>query len=488
VLRLQAENDQLRARLISAERSTARALSRATRLSRVISVLGLLTDVDEVLGRATTEVSELFAADVSLIWLDGHGTGPAGSWGLGPQDSSSELLVPESVLAMTADNVTLAGAAATLPLPQPLHAYGPAHAAWVRLSNREGQLGTLLLVRRADHPFDPGDLLELRAVSTRIALAIDNGRLHHRSQERLQQLQRLYELTSRLAGMLELQEVAGALAAIFSEELPVSGAAVRIDTPGHPSLSAALGPLQNGVAGSAAPSSESLTVPLSLVAPAVGTISVSGWDPANAEARTLLAHLVDLADLVVGKALLFDATRTQAQYDPLTGIANRALLMDRLGHAVDLARRSRSLLALIFIDLDRFKQVNDTLGHGVGDQLLLTVARRIEDAVRSGDTVARLGGDEFVVLCESVTSPDDVTALVGRITNAIHSPCILEGHELTPAASIGAADTVACGYDAATLLERADTAMYLHKAERRTDSPTRAQSGDGGGGGPRSAN
>ena len=470
VLRLRAENDQLRARLISAERSTARALARATRLSRVISVLGLLTDVDEVLGRATTEVSELFAADLSLIWLDGHGTGPAGTWGLGPQDSSSELLVPESVLAMTADNVTLAGAAATLPLPAPILAYGPAHAAWVRLSNREGQLGTLLLVRRADHPFEPGDLLELRAVSTRIALAIDNGRLHRRSQDRLQQLQRLYELTSRLAGMLELHEVAGALAAIFSEELPVTGAAVRINYPGHPGLSATLGRL--AIEGpTAVPSPESLTVPLSLVAPAVGTISVTGWDPADTEARTLLAHLVDLADLVVGKALLFDATRTQAQYDPLTGIANRALLMDRLGHAVDLARRNRSLLAIIFIDLDRFKDVNDTLGHGVGDQLLVTVAQRIQAAVRSGDTVARLGGDEFVVLCESVTNPDDVQDLVRRIATAIHSLCTLDGHDLMPAASIGAAHTLACGYDAATLFERADTAMYLDKAERRADRP-----------------
>jgi diguanylate cyclase (GGDEF)-like protein len=464
---MQAENDRLRARLIAAERGTARALARATRLAQVISVLGQLTDVDEVLGRTTTEVSELFAADVALIWLDGHGTGPAATWGLGPQDRASDFLVPEPVLAMSADTGTLAGPAATLPLPEPIHVYGPAHAAWVRLSNREGQLGTLLLVRREDNSFDAGDLLELRAVSTRVALAIDNGRLHRRSQERLQQLQRLYELTSRLAGMLELREVADALAAIFSAELPVTGAAIRIDSPGHPGFSATVGRLAHDPATSALPSPGSLTVPLSLVAPAAGTISVTGWDPANTEARTLLAHLVDLADLVVGKALLFDATRTQAQYDPLTGIANRALLIDRVGHAVDLARRSGSLLALVFIDLDRFKHVNDTLGHGVGDQLLVTVARRLKEAVRAGDTVARLGGDEFVVLCESVTSPDDIQVLVRRITKAIHRPCILDGHRLVPAASLGVADTEVCGYDVAQLFERADTAMYLHKAGRR---------------------
>ena len=129
----------------------------------------------------------------------------------------------------------------------------------------------------------------------------------------------------------------------------------------------------------------------------------------------------------------------QAFHDALTGLPNRALLNDRLGHAVDRARRVGDLTALLFLDLDRFKLVNDSMGHEAGDQLLVEVGRRLEQAVRAGDTVARLGGDEFVVLVESVSETDEVIALAERIGAVVAAPIQLPQGMVTVTASIGIA-------------------------------------------------
>ena len=122
-----------------------------------------------------------------------------------------------------------------------------------------------------------------------------------------------------------------------------------------------------------------------------------------------------------------DQFRHGALHDPLTGLPNRVLLQQRLEHAAQRARRSHTNAAVLFVDLDRFKQVNDTHGHQVGDELLLAVAQRLTGLVRPGDTLARVSGDEFVFLCEDLTRPSDVEALARRVDEAFAEPFVLEG-------------------------------------------------------------
>jgi diguanylate cyclase (GGDEF)-like protein/PAS domain S-box-containing protein len=155
----------------------------------------------------------------------------------------------------------------------------------------------------------------------------------------------------------------------------------------------------------------------------------------------------------------------QAFHDSLTGLPNRALLADRLGHAVERARRVGDLTALLFLDLDRFKLVNDSMGHEAGDLLLVEVAQRLEQAVRTGDSVARLGGDEFVVLVESVSETDEVSALAERIGSVVAAPIQLPQGMVTVTASIGIAYDSGRGPE--HLLRDADTALYRAKEKGR---------------------
>ncbi|HVC13451.1 MAG TPA: EAL domain-containing protein [Acidimicrobiales bacterium] len=153
----------------------------------------------------------------------------------------------------------------------------------------------------------------------------------------------------------------------------------------------------------------------------------------------------------------------QALHDPLTGLANRVLLLDRLEHALESAARRPTGAAVLFMDLDYFKAVNDASGHSAGDQLLLGVARRLQAAVRPNDTIARLGGDEFVVLCEDLGDPvEESVAVAQRIAERFEDPFMVGDREIVVAASIGVAPA---GRDdtADALLGRADHAMYRAK-------------------------
>jgi diguanylate cyclase (GGDEF)-like protein/PAS domain S-box-containing protein len=160
----------------------------------------------------------------------------------------------------------------------------------------------------------------------------------------------------------------------------------------------------------------------------------------------------------------------QAFHDPLTDLANRALFMDRLERARSRARRQGSTLAVLFLDLDNFKVVNDSLGHGVGDELLIAVSQRIRNCLRLEDTLARLSGDEFAILVEDVTSPDDVRQLAGRIEDRFHQPFTVGPHELFASASIGMVLKAPGQEDAGDLLREADQAMYAAKAHGKARS------------------
>jgi diguanylate cyclase (GGDEF)-like protein/PAS domain S-box-containing protein len=154
-----------------------------------------------------------------------------------------------------------------------------------------------------------------------------------------------------------------------------------------------------------------------------------------------------------------------ANHDTLTGLPNRHLLLDRMQNAITLARRTNETVALMFLDLDNFKWVNDALGHESGDQLLIAVAARLRETVRVSDTVARLGGDEFVVLFTQIDSDVELAQIASKIIAAVAKPLELAGHDFHVTTSMGIGMYPNDGEDAATLLKHADTAMYVAKSD-----------------------
>ncbi|MEW8563794.1 MAG: EAL domain-containing protein, partial [Candidatus Thiodiazotropha sp.] len=157
----------------------------------------------------------------------------------------------------------------------------------------------------------------------------------------------------------------------------------------------------------------------------------------------------------------------QANFDTLTGLSNRSLFMDRLDRALAYARRHDYKLALLFIDLDRFKDVNDTLGHAHGDLLLQEAAKRLQDCVREMDTVSRLGGDEFTVILPEMIENTSAATVAGTILTSLSRPYKLDGQETKLSASIGITIYPQDGEDPGMLLQNADTAMYRAKADGR---------------------
>jgi diguanylate cyclase (GGDEF)-like protein/PAS domain S-box-containing protein len=187
--------------------------------------------------------------------------------------------------------------------------------------------------------------------------------------------------------------------------------------------------------------------------------------------RTCQPHYMD--EEVIGRVCsLHDITEQRihesrltylANHDALTGLPNRNVLNDRLLQAVSHAARSDEQIALLFLDLDRFKLINDSLGHGFGDHVLLEVAKRITECLREVDTVARMGGDEFVILLQGLKREEDVAMVAVKILEAITAPCSINDRELQLEASIGIALYPRDGDDVDTLLRRADVAMYRAK-------------------------
>jgi diguanylate cyclase (GGDEF)-like protein len=164
---------------------------------------------------------------------------------------------------------------------------------------------------------------------------------------------------------------------------------------------------------------------------------------------------------------LEEQLRHQAFHDPLTNLANRARFMDRLEHGLQRATRRAEGMAILFIDLDDFKSVNDSLGHPAGDQLLIEVAARLETCLRPGDTAARLGGDEFAILLEALGDPGHAIAVADRIIASLRVPAILSGTEVFVSGSVGIAISTA-GSTGEELLRRADVAMYAAKSDGKS--------------------
>ncbi|MHB8390109.1 MAG: putative bifunctional diguanylate cyclase/phosphodiesterase [Acidobacteriaceae bacterium] len=171
-------------------------------------------------------------------------------------------------------------------------------------------------------------------------------------------------------------------------------------------------------------------------------------------------------DVTVARALAAHISHL-AEHDPLTGLPNRLLLRDRLGQAIMRANPDTDRIALLFLDLDGFKHINDSLGHAVGDKLLQSVAKRLRDCIRTPDTVSRQGGDEFVVLLQDVREPEDAAVAAIRILKAVAEVHSIDHHDLCVKASIGVSLYPEDGLDAETLIKNADTAMYQAKEHER---------------------
>ena len=177
-----------------------------------------------------------------------------------------------------------------------------------------------------------------------------------------------------------------------------------------------------------------------------------------------VGRLVRSLRFAIARKALTDRLDHLAQYDDLTGLANRALLRDRLERALAAARRHRSEVAVMILDLDGFKAVNDTLGHAAGDRLLRAVAERLRSRVRETDTVARLGGDEFALVIENLGRPEHAALVARKLLDALEAPIRVDGQEARVGASIGAALYPRDAEDPAVLLRLADAAMYAAKA------------------------
>jgi diguanylate cyclase (GGDEF)-like protein/PAS domain S-box-containing protein len=164
-----------------------------------------------------------------------------------------------------------------------------------------------------------------------------------------------------------------------------------------------------------------------------------------------------------------------ATHDALTDLPNRFLLVDRLNQLLSRAHRSNTAFAVLFMDIDRFKDVNDSRGHEVGDLLLRAVAQRLATSVRASDTVARMGGDEFVILLETVRASDEADTVALKVAETVAKPFTIEGQVVSTSVSIGVSFYPENGDDAETLLRSADYAMYLAKREggsrHRTSAP-----------------
>ena len=205
--------------------------------------------------------------------------------------------------------------------------------------------------------------------------------------------------------------------------------------------------------------------------------STGTWADCESTVRSLLDEpsvagiVVNTRDITERKALEDQLIR-DALHDSLTGLANRALLRDRAALALARATRVEGRVALMLVDLDDFKAVNDGLGHAAGDAVLVTVARRLSQCVRPNDTVARLGGDEFAVLLDDASGDATPETVAGRIQELLRLPLLVNGHELFANASIGVALAEVGSLDAEELLRNADVAMYMAKGKGKSQVAT----------------
>jgi diguanylate cyclase (GGDEF)-like protein len=212
-----------------------------------------------------------------------------------------------------------------------------------------------------------------------------------------------------------------------------------------------------------------LGVPLNSHKGTIGVLvlkSYSGGAHYTEKHKELLQFVSTQVATAIERKQLYDRLQYAARYDELTGLPNRGLLHDHLETVLARTRRQQGRMSLLYLDLDKFKQVNDSFGHAAGDLLLQKVANRLKQCVRDADTVARIGGDEFVVLLENIQLPEHVSVVAEKIRKVLNQTMNIDGHRLRIMPSIGIAHHPDHGDSAQQLLKHADEAMYLAKKNR----------------------
>ncbi|MFT5813104.1 MAG: diguanylate cyclase (GGDEF)-like protein, partial [Psychroserpens sp.] len=211
-----------------------------------------------------------------------------------------------------------------------------------------------------------------------------------------------------------------------------------------------------------------------LTAPILKLITLVGYVAENKSYHKRLKSNRDdeIGDLILGVNTMLDTIETheielfrRANYDELTKLPNRHLLMERLSHGINFAQRNKSEMALLFLDLDRFKIINDSLGHRIGDELLKQIADKLSNSMRKSDSISRWGGDEFVILIDNVGQALDVEHIIEKIIVELEQPMMVEDHLLHVSTSIGIAFFPKDGKDSLSLLKHADISMYKAKAK-----------------------
>jgi len=187
------------------------------------------------------------------------------------------------------------------------------------------------------------------------------------------------------------------------------------------------------------------------------------------EVRTRIRNMLEVRLLYMQLEKANQTLEFLALHDGLTGLPNRRLLLDRLSSAIAHARRNKEMMAVLYLDLDLFKEVNDRFGHDVGDELLTEVGRRLQGAVRQADTVARLGGDEFVLVLSELKESEDIEKLVAKVIAAVARPCHISGADVSVTASIGVSIYPIHGESAEVLMKRADVALYQSKQKGKNN-------------------
>lgn len=219
-----------------------------------------------------------------------------------------------------------------------------------------------------------------------------------------------------------------------------------------------------------------LGAPLTTHEGVIGALVLQNKAPAapylNAD-KEMLQYIATQVASVIERKRLYASLQKMAQFDALTGLPNRSLFHDRLQHALARARRDQRGLTLLYLDLDHFKQINDSLGHSAGDSLLQAFAQRLQGSLRASDTAARLGGDEFVVLLESCLPPGEQKLLQQKLARICAEPFHIDGQPIWIQPSIGIAHYPEHGSDAQQLLKHADKQMYaMKKAAHLSPQPT----------------
>jgi diguanylate cyclase (GGDEF)-like protein len=474
--------------------TTLRALGEAEALRGLVAAVASAADEADALRVGLERAVEALGADAGAV-LRGDAVAAATGWpdGVPPVARLASLAVAGEAV------IDLPGAADAVIVAAPL---ADGHLIVVRAGERLTDADTALLHAMAA-------VLDGTAAMAGDLAGAQNARAA--AEERAGDLQRRQRLFEDLSGIQRsishrapLPEVLDAVVAaaedLFGDEMPALLLADE-DDPGTLRVVASRGlsPVYReslgcrrageGVAGrayaegrpvviedysdsaDAMPRFRSMGVTAAMAAPVhehgrvIGSLIVSTHRPGRRYSETerdILTSLAEHASLAVSDAKTVAAVAHQAMHDVLTGLPNSALFRDRLTHAAARGRRFERPIAVLFCDLDRFKTVNDSVGHAGGDELLVAIGERLRQCVRASDTAARLGGDEFAVLLEDIDHPGRPHVVARRIVEALRQPLEIGGHVLRPGVSVGVAVGIA---DAGELLRWADLAMYRAKGE-----------------------